>query len=277
MDTSVLRLHQAYLVDIEPQTYVYCSLSLSDYFYYYLRVRYKYFNPDILVVSNLSSFPVSDSLTVLDGNSIYRTEEWQKAAVLYTYGDEISDTSDPELAIYLWHKRDGKWNRKQKYSIRSMNGWAEDREVLERLLNAFENESISGEFTDPNTELPVSDYYDVSAGVTIFKTAQWWKAGVVIGAKGEYEMTEVILYVWQRSDDEWKVRQKYVVKRLSDWEDDLEALSPLLDKLESEPDVDLKSRVGSKTPAEEGEKTDRERLQKAMERRHLTRELTETK
>jgi hypothetical protein len=223
-------------------------------------------------MSESASYPINDSLTVIDGNTIYQTDEWHKAAVLYTYGGKNSDTSDPELAIYLWHKGDGKWKRKQKYSIRTADGWAEDKEVLERLLGAFEGDSISGEFTNPDAELPVSDYYDVSTGITVFKTNQWWKAGIVIDAKGEYETTEVILYVWQRSDDEWKVRQKYAVKRPGDWEDDLEALSPLLDELESEEDVTSDASAGNNTPAAE-EKSDRERLQKAMERRHLTHEL----
>ncbi|UTF55586.1 hypothetical protein [Natronosalvus rutilus] len=225
-------------------------------------------------MSESASFPISDSLTVLDGETIYRTDEWHKAAVLYTHEDKNSDFSDPELAIYLWHKRDGKWGRKQKYSIRTADGWKEDREVLEQLLNAFDGEIISGEFTDPNAELPVSDYYNVSTGITVFKTNRWWKAGVVIDAKGEYETTEVILYVWQRSDDEWKVRQKYAVKRPGDWKDDLEALSPLLDELESGADVTSDEVANNDTPAADRQ-IDRERLQKAMERRHLTRELAD--
>lgn len=223
-------------------------------------------------MSKSESFPVSDALTVLDGNTIYRTDEWHKAVVLYTY--ENSDRSDPELAVYLWHRRDGEWNRKQKYSIRTAEGWAEDKEEIERLLNAFENKPISGEFSDPNAELPVSDYYNVSTGITVFKTDQWWKAGVVIDAKGDYETTEIILYVWQLSDDEWKVRQKYPVKRSSDWEDDLEAISPLLDKLNSGTNGSSNPSAGDDTSTPANDKTDRERLQEAMERRHLTRELS---
>lgn len=223
----------------------------------------------------MTTFPVSDSLTVLDGNTIYKTDEWHKAAVLYTYGAESSDSSDPELAIYLWHKREGQWNRKQKYSIRTADGWAEDREVLERLLNAFEGESVTCDFSDPNAELPVSDYYNVSTGITVFKTTQWWKAGVVIDAKGEYDTIEVILYVWQRSEDEWKVRQKYAVKRPGDWEDDLEALSPLLNELASNEDEASDTYSDEESSIATDEKSDRERLKKAMERRHLTRELAD--
>ena len=270
----VRRLDTACYIRLGPPTYVCCSLSSEDCC---RLVDIKELNicaptTNNPIVSEVTSFPVDDSLTVLDGNTIYWTDKWHKAAVLYTYGDGKLDSSDPELAIYLWHKRDGEWSRKQKYSIRTADGWVEDRRVLEKLLKAFEDDSISGEFADPNVELPVSDYYDVSTGVTVFRTNRWWKAGVVIDAKGEYETTEVILYVWQQSDDEWKVRQKYAVKRPGDWEDDLEALSPLLDELEPEGDVASDASAGNDIPAADG-KTDRERLQKAVERRHLTREL----
>lgn len=231
-------------------------------------------------MSESPSFPVDSSLTVLDGKTIYRTDEWHRAAVLYTTGQSTSDEYDPDIAIYLWHKRDGSWIRKQKYTINSVGGWEDDVSVLDRLFDAFrDGESVSGDFENPNEELPVSDYYDVSAGVTVFKTKQWWKAGVVVDAKGEYETTEVFLYVWQRHDDEWKLRQKYSVKQLSDWEQDVEALNPLLAKLDPEryEDVEEHSRDTAEGIAGEStaEESDRERLRKSLERRHISRELKE--
>ncbi|NUE03627.1 hypothetical protein HUB97_14155 [Halorubraceae archaeon YAN] len=225
-------------------------------------------------MSNSVSFPVSDTLNVLDGYTIYQTEKWHKAVVLYTY--ENSDPTDPEIAIYLWHNRDGDWNRKQKYSIRTVEGWVEDKEVIEQLLNVFKDEQVSDEFTGSNTEFPVSDYYNVFIGKTIFKTDRWWKAGVVIDSKGDYETTEIVLYVWQLLDNEWRVRQKYPVRRPSDWEDDLEAISPFLDRLTSGENDDSTEDADDNTSPTTDAKDDRKKLQEAMERRHLTRELSNT-
>jgi len=225
-------------------------------------------------VSEAPSFPVDNSLKILDGKTIYRTDEWHRAAVLYTTKQADPADYDPDIAIYLWHKRDGSWVRKQKYTINSVGGWEDDVAVLERLFDAFrDGESVSGEFENPNEELPVSDYYNVAAGVTVFKTKQWWKAGVVVDEKGDYETTEVFLYVWQHYDGEWKLRQKYSVKELSDWERDAEALDPLLKKLDAERyDDSIDDGTSGDSDATDG-KSDRERLRDSLERRHLSREL----
>ena len=218
-------------------------------------------------------FPVHDSLVVLDGNTIYRTDNWFKAAVLYRYdGNEYDST---ELAIYLWHRKGQEWKRKQKYVVKTIEGWEADKASLERFLPALNGDPVPEEIEKPDEVLPVSDYYNVDAGATVFETDEWWKATVVIDAKGDYETTEVILYVWQRTDDDWKCRQKYPIKRYSDWEADLAAIEEFIGELDSAPgsegenDGTVSSRVDDCTAQD-----NREMLQKALEARHLSRELT---
>lgn len=164
----------------------------------------------------MSSYPVHEHLTICTGEDIYKTGNWWKAVVQYQVND-----SNTETAVYLWHKDDGSWTRKNKYVIKTPSAWEDDREVISDLLTIGEQ---SSEMAPPDP-LPVSDYYSVSHGMTIFKTEQWWKSIVRVDAKGDYETTEVVVYLWQQTDGNWKRRQKYTIKDLDDWEEEKELIS----------------------------------------------------
>lgn len=221
-------------------------------------------------MSSQTRFPVHESLDVLDGETIYRTDEWHKAVVLYRYS--ITESDSPELAIYLWHKEDGKWKRKQKYVARTSDAWEEDRGVIERFLPALNDESVPNEVDSPDDTLPVSEYYHVAAAETVFKTDEWWKAVVVIDAKGDYETSEVILYLWQQTDNGWKCRQKYPIKRISDWEDDLSGITKFIEEVDSDSPENESDLPISEDSSSQND--DRKTLKKALENRHLSRQLT---
>lgn len=92
-------------------------------------------------------YPVHSQLTVLDGKTISKNEEWWKAAILYeSYGRKIG--------VYLWHKEDGSWKRKQKYVVRSLDDWTKDRAAVEELLSKLEDDDdISDSSAEASSEV----------------------------------------------------------------------------------------------------------------------------
>lgn len=172
-----------------------------------------------------SEYPVDDSLTVLRGEDIYKKERWRKSVVQYYFEDY---TDSVETAVYLWHKEDGRWKRKNKYVVKSKDAWEEDRELVRKVMNMRDDD-------DADETFPVSDYYSVAAGETAFKTEEWWKAIVRIDEKGEYETQDTIIYLWQRREGDWRRRQKFSIKDPSDWETVKEIIDDMLTCLDDEP------------------------------------------
>lgn len=167
------------------------------------------------------SAPLDDSLEEIETNSVYRNEEWWKAVVKYRIADADGAV---EQAVYLWHKDDG-WKRKNKYVIKSEEAWAEDKPIIEEFLD-------EGDLTVEDTldeQYPVSNYYGVAAAETVFQTEEWWKAVVRIGKKGDYETDEVMVYLWQNYDGEWRRRQKFTIKNQGQWEDVSTAIEDTLE------------------------------------------------
>jgi hypothetical protein len=180
-----------------------------------------------------TSVPVHDSLTVLDSADIYHTLNWWKAAVRYRFDD--ADEYD-EVAVYLWHREDDGWKRKNKYVIKSAEAWRTDRSVIESLLD----EESSSQTGQSEQEFPVSDYYTVGSGKTIFKSDGWWKAILRITQKGTYETSEVMVYLWQLRDDDWVRRQKYAIKDEESWRDEKAAIESVLGQsVETSPPDDV--------------------------------------
>jgi len=175
-------------------------------------------------------YPVHPDVTVHFGKTIYRTDDWWKAAVTHSYGD-----SDPELAIYLWH-RDDDWSRKNKYHVKTAEAWHEDKDRIEQYLEE------NGQTVNDQSAFPVSDYYNLSQGETVFETDDWWKAIVSIDQKGSYDTHEVIIYLWQQVDGDWRRRQKYAIKNLDDWSDDRNAVGALLDNDQTVATAEVTSR-----------------------------------
>lgn len=159
------------------------------------------------MTSNSDEVPVHQSLKIIDREDIYKKSEWWKSVVRYKY----DSSKNSEIAVYLWHNDGNEWNRKNKYVIKSMSAWNDDSKVIERLFDAESTERSVEDF-------PVSDYYTLATGETIFQTDNWWKAILNIDMKGEYETDEVMVYLWQQRNGEWKRRQKSTIKSVNDWE-----------------------------------------------------------
>lgn len=164
------------------------------------------------------NLPVHESIDVIDHQDIYKNADWWKSVVRYQY-DESSNHE--EVAVYLWNN-DGSWTRKNKYVIKTPEAWHTDRTIIDRLLD--DTSALESE-----TEFPTSDYYTVGAGETVFQSDDWWKAIVKIDQKGDYETEEVMVYLWQKTDGDWRRRQKYTIKSQSDWEEEAAVIESVLD------------------------------------------------
>lgn len=186
------------------------------------------------MTNSATEVPVHDSLIVTETETIYKTGAWWKAVVTYNY----EGSEDDETAIYLWNHDDDEWKRKNKYVIKTVDAWETDKQVIDTLLaKDTGNEDVSNEF-------PTSDYYTVAGGVTVFQTDKWWKGVLNIAQKGSYETNEVMVYLWQDSDGDWKRRQKYTIKSREDWEEEKSAIESMLysdEKSASEFEVDTAS------------------------------------
>lgn len=161
--------------------------------------------------------PVHESLHVVNSSDIYRNDDWWKAVVRYKF-----DRSDEhrETAVYLWNNDDG-WTRKNKYVIKTTDAWETDKAVVNRLFS--DPSSVM-----PDDTLPVSDYYEIAAGETVFRSDDWWKAIVKITEKGSYETEEIMIYLWQETDGDWRRRQKYTIKSEERWQEEAEVVESIL-------------------------------------------------
>lgn len=83
----------------------------------------------------MPNFPVHEELEVLDGHTVYKSDDWWKAVVLY---EGFRDR--PEIGLYLWKMQDDEWRRQQKYVIRSREDWEGDKEALEQFVSELEEE-----------------------------------------------------------------------------------------------------------------------------------------
>ena len=210
-------------------------------------------------------FPVADTLSVVDGETIYKTDDWWKALVTYHY-DDSSDSTDVDQAVYLWHNDDnGTWRRKQKYLVRSHETWESDRELIDEFLESDCGDNPVHKFD--RKQLPVNDFLTVGDAARVFKTEDWWKAVVRIDAKGDWETREVVVYVWQFVDEEWRRRQKYAIKRKSDWEKESALITHQLDER-----LDVVTSEPEQTPDTSGDfdpEAAKRKLQKNLKRKHL--------
>jgi len=73
-------------------------------------------------------FPVSESLKIVQGTTIYKTDKWWAAVTL------VESFGRKQIATYLWNKKDNQWKRRQKFVIRKKDEWLQIKEAIEKLL-----------------------------------------------------------------------------------------------------------------------------------------------
>lgn len=86
-------------------------------------------------------------------------------------------------------------------------------------------------------EFPVSEKLKVIKGKTLFKSDKWWSAVVALESFGR---KQICIYLWQKAEDKWKRRQKFVVRGKSQWTEIKEAVEKMLPRLTGEPEFQTK-------------------------------------
>jgi len=73
-------------------------------------------------------YPVHETLEVIGGETIFKTDRWWLAVVkTRAFGREA-------VSVYLWVKRGDEWKRQQKLSIRGREMWEKIKKAVESLL-----------------------------------------------------------------------------------------------------------------------------------------------
>ena len=75
--------------------------------------------------------PVSDFYNVIDHVTIFRSEKWWKAVVLYESSGRRS------VGLYLWNNRDGVWKRKHKFTIANSEEWSKVKNSVDQLVSGL--------------------------------------------------------------------------------------------------------------------------------------------
>ena len=73
-------------------------------------------------------FPVSETLKVIDGTTIYKSNKWWSAVVL------LESFGRKQIAVYLWNKVGDDWKRRQKFVVSDKETWAKVTEAVEKYL-----------------------------------------------------------------------------------------------------------------------------------------------
>ncbi len=71
--------------------------------------------------------PISDFYKVVDYITIFKSEKWWEAIVLF---ESLGRRS---IGLYLWQKRGEVWKRKHKFNIRNMDEWNKLKNAIEQL------------------------------------------------------------------------------------------------------------------------------------------------
>lgn len=77
-------------------------------------------------------------------------------------------------------------------------------------------------------KLPISEKLSVLKAKTLYKTDKWWSAVALVDAFGK---KQIATYLWLRKDDEWKRKQKFVVRSKKEWQDVKEVIEKMIEEL----------------------------------------------
>jgi hypothetical protein len=77
-------------------------------------------------------------------------------------------------------------------------------------------------------KLPVSETMKVVEAITIFKSDKWWAAVALVESFGRKQLA---VYLWNKKDERWKRRQKFVIRNKAQWLQYKEAIEKLLSYL----------------------------------------------
>jgi len=71
--------------------------------------------------------PISDFYTVVDYVTIFKSQKWWEAIVLF------ESPGKRTIGLYLWvQNRDGVWKRKHKFDVRNLDEWNKLKNAIEQ-------------------------------------------------------------------------------------------------------------------------------------------------
>ena len=76
--------------------------------------------------------PTNEMINVLEYITVTKSGDWWTAVVL------AGEAGRKKVMLYMWHKKDGKWSRKQKFTIGRKSDWPLYRDAVEKLLAKIE-------------------------------------------------------------------------------------------------------------------------------------------
>ena len=82
----------------------------------------------ILKPTGEEKLPVSESLKVIQGITLYKTEKWWSAVTL------LDAFGRRQIGVYLWIKRGERWKRKNKFIIHNKAEWQQIKRAVEKLF-----------------------------------------------------------------------------------------------------------------------------------------------
>jgi len=71
--------------------------------------------------------PISEFYKVVDYATIFKSQKWWEAIVVYETGGRKS------IGLYLWVSKNGTWKRKHKFVVRNMDEWSKLKDAIELL------------------------------------------------------------------------------------------------------------------------------------------------
>jgi len=71
--------------------------------------------------------PISDFYKVIDYVTIFKSEKWWEAIVVFESFGRRS------IGLYLWQRRNDSWKRKHKFNIRNIEEWSKLKAAIEKL------------------------------------------------------------------------------------------------------------------------------------------------
>ena len=74
-------------------------------------------------------FPVSETLKIIDGTTIYKTDKWWSAVVV------VESFGRRQINLYLWNKKGDDWKRRQKFLVpNKKEQWTNLKEAVEKYM-----------------------------------------------------------------------------------------------------------------------------------------------
>jgi hypothetical protein len=71
--------------------------------------------------------PISEFYTVVDSVTIFKSQKWWEAIVVFEYYGKRS------IGLYLWQKKGDAWKRKHKFNVRNLEEWNKLKNAIEQL------------------------------------------------------------------------------------------------------------------------------------------------